>query len=438
MQYSTKGEPKLKEKTFNKLLLRQVILIGMLYIGDRIFFFFEQNYFNTYLDHVLFLPEIYISVMVALSATMGLIMMFVWGIFSDNTRSKYGRRRPYLLLSIVAGIGMIIFGLSKNYYLCLILDVVIIGIASNAYLVAERALIPDTVEVEKRGRANGIINMVSYVGLLAGVAFLLLGNELFGVPDPRPGATGTIIPQDGHLILLSVGGIVFASVGIIGFIFIKERPTDELPDKKRFMQELKQTFNLKELRTQKEFYKMTLAYVVFQTGTGTVMSFLFLFIFDLGASTLELLLIVGTAFPIVFILTFYLGKIVDKHGRKKYLPLFIGIISLGFFPIPFTSIGASINILLLLIFFPFVLVGLLALITPLNAWAQDLLPEDKRGKFTGIFNIVETVSQIIGSITGGIVATIFGIPWLFWLAPIFYIASIPLFLRVKETLKKEI
>ena len=427
----------MKEKTFGKHLLRQVILIGMLYVGDRIFFFFEQNYFNTYLDHVLFLPEIYISVMVALSATMGLIMMFVWGIFSDNTRSKYGRRRPYLLMGIIAGSGMIVFGLSQNFYLCLIIDVVIIGSASNAYLVAERALIPDTVEVEKRGRANGIINMVSYVGLLTGVAFLLLGNELFGIPDPRPGATGTIIPQEGHFILLSIGGIIFATVGIIGFIFIKERPAHELPEKKKFSQELKQTFNLKELKTQKEFYKMTLAYVVFQSGTGTVMTFLFLFIFDLGASTLDLLLIVGTAFPIVFILTFYLGKIVDKYGRKKYIPLIIGIISLGFLPMPFTTIGSSTNIILLLIFFPIVLVGLLALIAPVNTWAQDLLPEDKRGKFTGIFNIVETVSQIIGSLVGGIVATIFGIPWLFWLAPIFYIASIPLFLRVKETLTKD-
>jgi MFS family permease len=375
--------------------------------------------------------------MVSLSATMGLIMMFVWGIFSDNTRTKYGRRRPYLLFGIMAGTGMIVFGLSQNYYLCLILDVVIIGVASNAYLVAERALIPDTVEIDKRGRANGIINMISYVGVLVGVAFLLLGNELFGIPDPRPGATGTIIPQEGHLLLLSIGGIIFATVGIIGFILIKERPAHEFPEKKKFLQELRQTFNLKELKSQKEFYKMTLAYLVFQTGTGTMMAFLFLFIFDLGASTLELLMVIGTAFPIVIILTFYLGKVVDKYGRKKYIPLMIGIISLGFFPIPFTTIGPSVNLILLSLFFPFALTGLLALITPLNAWAQDLLPEDKRGKFTGIFNIVETVSQIIGSIVGGIVATIFGIPWLFWVAPIFYLASIPFFLRVKETLTKE-
>ncbi|MHA1107449.1 MAG: hypothetical protein ACTSPN_17300 [Promethearchaeota archaeon] len=63
----------MKKKAFSGFLLRQVILIGILYMGDYLFFFFESNYFNTYLDHVLYLPELFISVMVSLSATVGLI-----------------------------------------------------------------------------------------------------------------------------------------------------------------------------------------------------------------------------------------------------------------------------------------------------------------------------------------------------------------------------
>jgi MFS family permease len=419
------------EKIFTKFLKRQVLLIGLLYMGDYLFFFFEQNYFNTYLDHVLFLPEIYISIMVSLSATMGLIMMIVWGILSDNTRSKYGRRRPYLLLGIIAGIAMVFYGLSLNYYLCLILDVIVIGVASNAFLVAERSLIPDTVEVDKRGRANGIINSISYIGLLIGVAFLLLGNELFGIPDPRPGATGTIITQEGHLILLSVGGFFFALVGIIGFIFIKEKPVSELPEKKKFFTELRQTFYISELRDQKEFFKITLAFVIFQSGIASVMPFLFIFIFAQGLTTLRLLLGIAIAFPIVFIATLLLGRISDKFGRKRFVPLSIIIVSLGFLIMPF----ASGNYILFMVGLPFVLVGVLALVTPLNAWSQDLLPIDKRGKFTGILNIVNTVSQIIGSLAGGIVSTLFGIQWIFVLGPIFFIISIPLFMKVKETLK---
>jgi MFS family permease len=427
----------LKEKVFSKFLRRQVLLIGLLYMGDYLFFFFEQNYFNTYLDHVLYLPELFISIMVSLSATVGLISMPLWGIASDNTRTKYGRRRLFLLFGIIAGFGMVLFSFAYllfgrtqiAFIWCLIIDVLLIGITSNAFLVAERALIPDTIELEKRGRANGIINSISYIGLLIGVAFLLLGNELFGIPDPRPGATGTIITQDGHMILLSTGGLLFAIVGIIGFFFLKEKPVSELPEKKKFFTELKQTFNLTELKSHKEFFKILLARVVFQSGISSIMPFLFIFIFDQGLGTLQLLIGIAIAFPWIFIATIYLGRLSDKFGRKRFVPISMIIVSMGYLLMPF----ASGNYILFIIGLPFVLIGVLSLITPLNAWSQDLLPEDKRGKFTGILNIVNTVSQIIGSFAGGIVATLFGISWIFVLGPVFFLASIPLFLKVKET-----
>ena len=432
----------MKEKVFSKFLRRQVLLIGLLYMGDYLFFFFEQNYFNTYLDHVLYLPELFISIMVSLSATVGLISMPLWGIASDNTRTKYGRRRLFLLFGIIAGFGMVLFSFAYllfgrtqiAFIWCLIIDVLLIGITSNAFLVAERALIPDTIELEKRGRANGIINSISYIGLLIGVAFLLLGNELFGIPDPRPGATGTIITQDGHMILLSTGGLLFAIVGIIGFFFLKEKPVSELPEKKKFFTELKQTFNLTELKSHKEFFKILLARVVFQSGISSIMPFLFIFIFDQGLETLQLLIGIAIAFPWIFIATIYLGRLSDKFGRKRFVPISMIIVSMGYLLMPF----ASGNYILFIIGLPFVLIGVLSLITPLNAWSQDLLPEDKRGKFTGILNIVNTVSQIIGSLAGGIVATLFGISWIFVLGPVFFIASIPLFLKVKETVNLKI
>ncbi len=406
-------------------------------MGDYLFFFFEQNYFNTYLDHVLYLPELFISIMVSLSATVGLLSMPLWGIASDNTRTKYGRRRPFLLFGIIAGFGMVLFSFGYllfgrteiAYIWCLIIDVLIIGIASNAFLVAERSLIPDAVEVEKRGRANGIINSISYIGLLIGVAFLLLGNEFFSIPDPRPGAPGTIITQDGHMILLSTGGLLFAIVGVIGFIFIKEKPVSELPEKNKFFKELKQTFNIAELKSHKEFFKFLLARLIFQSGISSIMPFLFIFIFDQGLGTLQLLLGIAIAFPCVFLATIYLGRLSDKFGRKRFVPISMIIVSMGYLLMPFTS-G---NYILFMIGLPFVLIGVLSLVTPLNAWSQDLLPEDKRGKFTGILNIVNTVSQIIGSFAGGIIATLFGISWIFILGPIFFLVSIPLFLKVKET-----
>ncbi len=437
-----------KEKVFNKFLRRQVLLIGILFAGDTIFGFFEQNYLNTYLDQVLNLGPLFISVMVSLSAVLGLIMNLSWGIISDNTRSKFGRRRPYLLFGIIAGISMILFAFSIDlgggdvmvaYTICIILDVVIIGIASNAYYVSERSLIPDTVELELRGRANGRINIIGYLGLLIAIAAFLVADLIFG----QEVAGETVIGQEGHLFVLSIGGVSIIIAGLIGFLFIKEKPVSELPPKKKFFVELKEIVNIEQLKSNKELFKIILAQTIYYSGIYTVMPFLFIWIFALNLSTIELLLGVAFGFPILFIVTSYLGKLADKYGRRKYIPISIIIICIGYLLTPFVKIGTDVNFILFLVVFPFILIGILGLATPMNAWTQDLIPENQRGKFFGIVNIVFTISQVIGSIVGGLVITYFVITgfvpesFIFVFAPIFFICSIPLFLKVKETLVKE-
>jgi Na+/melibiose symporter-like transporter len=419
----------------------------MVLAGDIIFGFFEQNYLNTYLEQVLNLAPLFISLMVSLSAVVGLIMNLTWGIFSDNTRGKYGRRRPYLLMGIISGVSMILFAFSIDlaggdimtaYVICIILDVIIIGITSNGYYVAERALVPDIVEPEKRGRANGIVQNLGNAGLLIAVAAFLVADLIFGVDT----GDGTEIGQVGHIFTLTVGGISIIITAIVGFFLIKEKPVEELPPKKSFFSEIKDIFNTNSFKENKEFFKIVLALTIFRTGISTIMPFLFIWIFALGISTPELLLMVLISFTLLFIIAIVLGKLADKHGRRKFIPLSIVIISIAIVLIPFVNINSNTNFVLVLIIFPFALIGLLGLETPMNAWSQDLLPEHERGKFLGLLNIIRTISQIIGSFVGGIIATYMLITgfipesFVFVFAAIFFIVSIPFFLRVEETLKK--
>ncbi len=428
-----KGKEELK--TFSRFMLFQVTIIGVLWAADTTFFFFEQNFLDTYLSHVLGLTDLHISLMVALSAAMGLITNFLWGIISDNTRSKYGRRRPFLLFSILAGMGMIFFALSRNYILCVLFDVLLIGITSNAVSVSSRAIIPDVVDSQRRGRANGIVQAVSYVGLIIALIMFLLSNELWGVSNPS-NPTETIITFEGHLILLTFGGIFYAVCGVIGFFLLKEKSKEELPPRKSMLTELKELVNPDLLKEQTNFFKVVLAATIFQTGVGCVMPFLFNFIFELGLTTTKLLIAVGLGFLVLFPLVLVLGRLADEFGRKRFLPLIIIIIAIGFFLVPLVK-GTTVNFLLFIVLVPFILLGLLGLVTIINTWAQDTLPEGKKGQFYGIFNITLTVSQIIGSFAGGAVSVAFGRQFIFLIGAVFFVASIPLFAIVKETLEME-
>ncbi len=420
-----------------------ILLIGLITFGAQTFGYMEAQLLNTYIDHVLNLDLIFIAIMVSGSATMGLVFLFLWGVMSDNTRSeKYGMRRPFLLIGgVISGIGLILFGLSPNYFWCFFFDVLIIGIASNMYYAAQRVLIPDLVDIEYRGRVNGIVGIFSIFGILLPVALTLLANEFFTIPNPDPQETGTILTQEGHILLLSIGGIILIVIAIIGFLFLKNSaPASELPPKKSFKEEFKEMFNIEEFKEQKDFFRLILANTAFMCGIFVIMPYMFNFIFSLGLSNANLIVVLGVAAPFLLISIVLIGIFTDKFGRKKIIPPTILISCVGFLMIPSISEASELNIVLLSIAFSLILFGILGVVIPINTWSQDLLPEDKRGKFTGIYNIVNTVSQIVGSLTAGLFAmAIKGyvknpIAWIFAIVPIFFIISIPLFMRVEETL----
>ena len=48
-----------------------------------------------------------------------------------------------------------------------------------------------------------------------------------------------------------------------------------------------------------------------------------------------------------------------------------------------------------------------------EAWVQDLLPEEKRGSFLGIINIGNALGRIPGVLIAGLIAEAYGILWVF-------------------------
>lgn len=415
---------------------RDIILIGIISLGAIMFGFFEGSFFNTYLEHVLRLDYIYIAIMVSVSALFGLIFLLVFGVISDNTRSeKYGRRRLYLLFgSLVSGICMIIYPFSPEFIWCFIIDAIIIGIFSNMYYAAQRTLVPDLIEIEHRGRANGLITVFSSIGTVIPIFLILFINEFYSVK--RGGST--YITQEGHILVLFLGGLALIIAGVVGFLLLRHIPPSELEPKKKFFEDLKETFQYDELRKHRDFFRLIIAMTVYNLGYRIIFPFLFSYIFSLGLNTMTLILGLGILIPVILLITLAMGKLADKIGRKVLVAPVLIISSIGYFMIPFLRPTSILTMALLIIALILVFISIASIQVPLATWQQDLLPEGKRGQFLGILNIIFTTSQIPGAIIGGLVADSMGIAWIFAFAPIFLLASIPLFLRVKETLPEDL
>ncbi|MBF4632581.1 MFS transporter [Clavibacter michiganensis subsp. phaseoli] len=131
-------------------------------------------------------PAALIGTVLPIGALGALIGNPVFGALSDRTRTRWGRRKPWLLggiLALLFGLGLVA---ASTDVMTLTLSWLFCQLASNAASAALIASFADNVPVEQRGRASSTLALAQNVSILAGVygAVLLVDNlpVLFIVP----------------------------------------------------------------------------------------------------------------------------------------------------------------------------------------------------------------------------------------------------------------
>jgi MFS family permease len=104
----------------------------------------------------------------------------VFGRLSDRTTSRWGMRRPWMVVGLIVGsIGILIVALAPN------VPVVLVGWCTaqlffNAVLAAQVAVLPDRVPAEQRGSVSGVLGVCLPVASVVGTFLVKLftGNQL--------------------------------------------------------------------------------------------------------------------------------------------------------------------------------------------------------------------------------------------------------------------
>lgn len=104
----------------------------------------------------------------------------VWGALSDRTRSRFGRRAPYLVLGAL-GVALSAFALSGADSLLVVFGVIVLSqIASNAVQGPYQALSPDQLPDSQKGASAGLKTFLELLAVLcSGIAVrqLLATNQ---------------------------------------------------------------------------------------------------------------------------------------------------------------------------------------------------------------------------------------------------------------------
>lgn len=122
--------------------------------------------------------ELLLSVVLFVGAMISLLANPVWGAFSDRTRSRLGRRVPWVLGGVVVGaVGLLLLSVAETA-VSMVLAWSLVQLALNAAWAGGTAAVPDQVPVARRGLIGGMITIAGTVGVLLGIKIAELTGSI--------------------------------------------------------------------------------------------------------------------------------------------------------------------------------------------------------------------------------------------------------------------
>jgi len=324
-----------------------------------------------------------------------IFMLPIIGALSDQTRTRFGRRMPYIMIgSPLAAIMFVLIPFLKDFNSLLLLMTVIIFM--NFFMALFRspvvALMPDITPSKYRSQANGIIN---FMGGLGALLAYFAGKPLY---DANP-----VYPFIAGAALMLIGNIVL-------FVFVKEPKEYTISEdhvsvgsvfrkgSSDLIKNLKDVFLAKE----KSLLFILLSILFWFIGFNAIETFFTTYVkYHVGIAESTGAFILG-----IFSLTFMIfsipaGIIGSKMGRKK--TIFSGIIivflmAVAIFYFGNTDMNIQSNkdffIKIMYIIFPIGGIGWALINVNSLPMVVDMTTTEKSGGYTGLYYFFSMAANI--------------------------------------------
>lgn len=351
------------------------------------------------------------------------VMQVFWGRLSDRLR----RRIPFIIFGglIVAGfwIPMMFVATASQLIILLVVQALLGSMATPAWT----ALIGDLVPSLKLGRVNASVNLWASIGsliatLASGILMILIGGT----------------PQE-ILFVPFVVAIVCGVISSLVMLYIREKKDGE---KLNLVKNLTSDFSsiLGYAKKTPNFVKYCYVEGIFQFFMSISWPLISITQIEvLNASMLHIALLTVAQSFVTIIFQGWAGRLADSVGRKPLLVFYR--FSLITVPIAYAFSPNISTVIAISTFWGFSTALGQASMT---AYILDISPQEYRGSFVAMFNLVIGVTTFFGSLVGGYLSdymiSLFGL--IVGLQIVYIISTVgrgigaATYLTLKETLKK--
>ena len=367
----------------------------------------------------------YLGILLSVGLVVAIVVQPLMGGLSDRTTSRWGRRRPFMLMGSLLSALFLLLMAAVSTYALLFAVVILLQVSSNSAHGPYQGIIPDFVPRNQRGRASGFFGLANNLGVLLGA--LVAGQFLDrGMP--------------GHYLFIAAA--VLLMVAITSALTIHEDPLAERPEFTGIVHELRTRFA--ELKSRPGFSWILLSRLFFFMGLLAADQILLFFVrerLDMSENAgLYVTMALGVLLVVAGAVTIPAGWMSDRMDRRR---LVLASCSVG--------VAASL-VLLLTTNYPMLLVGFALLgvavgIFVSSDWALaiDLIPDPRApGLYMGLTNLSTGGGDALASLSAGVVLDTFnsiqpllGYTAVFSMMAVFFALSAGTILKVPQVFTGE-
>jgi MFS family permease len=382
----------------SRLTARTWIVMLALALTGEIAWGVENTWFNTFVYDTITPDPRPVAWMVAVSAITGTLTALLMGTLSDRTRSRWGRRRPYILIGyILWGISTILFPTvayikvsSLAVIMVVVMDSIMTFFGSTANDAAFNAWTADVATSDTRGRVEGVLNLSLFLAQIVAMV-----------------AAGMLIDSLGYFTFFYLMGAIVTVTGLIAGSLLRDAQAPTEKPARSYWSEFAELFKLDTLRQNRQLFILLLFIMISSIGMQVSFPYMIVYLENyVGVTKSEFSIIGGAVMVGSALLAVPFGILADKWNKRLMIAIAIVMSSLGGILL---SLVRSLPLLSItgLLWQAFALAGSIASV----AWLKDLLPEQNRGKFLGIRMIFWiAIPMVIGPWIGSTLIQTYGIP----------------------------
>ena len=327
----------------------------------------------------------YLGLLTFLGLILAMLVQPISGTISDRYTSRWGKRKPFIILGTILDICVLVFITFTNTLIGIFLGYIALQIASNIAQGPMQGLIPDLVPEKQKGLASGIKNFMDVFGLIC--ASLVAGILL--IPDePRPV----------RIFLVVIGILGITAISTLLTVHEKKNENTASPKAEKFS--IKNIFTL-NVTTNRAFTNLLISRFIFLMGVYGIQTFAQYYIRDVLVvdnavkATGSLMAVIAASLTVCVLVS---GWLSDRSGPEKLMNAAMLITAVGGFILVFVQ-----DMKMLMVVAAFIGAGMGLYLTSNWTMAVKLAPPDQAGRFLGLTNLATAGASALGRFEGPLI-----------------------------------